>query len=142
METSSRAVQNVNEVYQRRLKRVDRAAIAVAGIIGSWKFIVGQSLFLTAWVVLNVIGWVKSWDPYPFILMNLVLSLQGAYTAPLIIMAQNREAEKDRLMMQEDFETNRHAAVEVSKILNILEEHGQHLAVLLQQRPREDQSGH
>jgi len=85
-------------------------------------------------VALNLIGWVKSWDPYPFILMNLVLSLLAAYTAPLIIMAQNRDAERDRLMMLEDFETNRQAAEQINKILNVLEEHGQHLALLLERR--------
>lgn len=127
-------VRDVNEVYQRGLKRLDYLAIAVANIVGSWSFIIGQSIFFGGWVALNLIGWVKSWDPYPFILMNLVLSLLSAYTAPLIIMAQNRDAERDRLMMLEDFETNRHAAEQINKILNVLEEHGQHLALLLEHR--------
>jgi uncharacterized membrane protein len=70
--------------------------------------------------------------------MNLVLSLLGAYTAPLIIMAQNREAEKDRLIMQEDFETNPRAAEEIQKIREILEEHRRYLAVLLEQHGRND----
>jgi uncharacterized membrane protein len=83
-------------------------------------------------VTVNVIGWVKSWDPYPFILMNLLLSLLSAYTAPLIIMAQNRDAERDRLMVLEDCETNRQAAEQISKILKVLEEHGERLALLLE----------
>jgi uncharacterized membrane protein len=85
-------------------------------------------------VAVNVTGWVKSWDPYPFILMNLLLNLLSAHTAPLIIMAQNRDAERDRLMMLEDFETNRQAAEQISKILKVLEEHGERLALLLEQR--------
>jgi uncharacterized membrane protein len=129
-----RGVRDVNELYRRGLKRLDYLAIAVAKIVGSWRFIIGQTIFFGAWVALNLIGWAKSWDPYPFILMNLVLSLLGAYTAPLIIMAQNRDAERDRLMMLEDFETNRHAAEQINKILNVLEEHGQHLALLLEHR--------
>lgn len=129
-----RVIRDVNELYQRGLKRLDYLAIAVAKIVGSWSFIVGQSIFFGAWIALNLIGWVKSWDPYPFILMNLVLSLLSAYTAPLIIMAQNRDAERDRLMMQEDFETNRQAAEQINKILNVLEEQGQQLALLLERR--------
>ena len=66
--------------------------------------------------------------------MNLLLSLLSAYTAPLIIMAQNRDAERDRLMMLEDCETNRQAAEQISKILKVLEEHGERLALLLEQR--------
>jgi uncharacterized membrane protein len=127
-------VQNVNELYQQELKRGDRIAIWIAEAVGSWKFIIGQSVVLVGWVALNVMGWMKSWDPYPFILMNLLLSLQAAYTAPLIMMAQNRQAEKDRLMMQEDYETNRRVAEEVRQILNILEQHGQLLEILLARR--------
>lgn len=130
-------VQNVNELYQQELKRGDRVAIWVAEAVGSWKFIIGQSVVLAGWVTLNVMGWIKNWDPYPFILMNLLLSLQAAYTAPLIMMAQNRQSEKDRLMMQEDYETNRRVAGEVRQILNILEQHGQLLEILLTQREHE-----
>jgi uncharacterized membrane protein len=137
---SLRAVRDVNELYQRGLKRLDYLAIAVAKIVGSWSFIVGQTIFFGGWVALNLIGWAKSWDPYPFILMNLVLSLLGAYTAPLIIMAQNRDAERDRLMMLEDFETNRQAAEQIRKILKVLEEQGQQLALLLERRANEDRS--
>ena len=130
-------VQNVNELYQQELKRGDRIAIWIAEAVGSWKFIIAQSVVLVGWVALNVMGWMKSWDPYPFILMNLLLSLQAAYTAPLIMMAQNRQAEKDRLMMQEDYETNRRVAGEVRQILNILEQHGRLLELLLAQREQE-----
>jgi uncharacterized membrane protein len=72
--------------------------------------------------------------------MNLALSLEGAYTAPLLMMAQNRDAERDRLMMQEDYETNRRAAEEVRKILDTLEQHGLLLAKLVDQRESRDGS--
>jgi len=130
-------VQNVNDLYQQELTLGDRVAIWVATAMGSWKFILGQSVVLAGWVTLNVIGWRKSWDPYPFIMMNLLLSLQAVYTGPLIMMAQNRQAEKDRLMLQEDYETNRRVAEEVRQILNILEQHGQVLEILLAQREQE-----
>jgi len=137
MPATQHSVQNVDELYQRRLSRADSAAIAAAAVLGSWRFIIGQSVVLTAWVVLNVVGWMKSWDPYPFILMNLVLSLQAAYTAPLVLMAQNRDLERDRLVMQEDYETNRQAAEAVKRVLTTLEQQGQLLAELLEQCKRE-----
>ena len=130
-------VQNVNEIYQRELSWRDRVATWVAEAVGSWTFIIGQSVVLAGWIIFNVIGWRKSWDPYPFIMMNLLLSLQGVYTAPFIMMAQNRQVEKDRLMLQEDYETNRRAAEEIRRILTILEQHGQLLEILLAQRERE-----
>ena len=89
---------------------------------------------------LVAVGWVWRWDPYPFILLNLVLNVIASYTAPLIMMAQNRDAERDRLMMHEDFETNRHVADEVYKILRVLGEHGQMLTTLLEQRNRRDRT--
>jgi uncharacterized membrane protein len=131
MASPRHAIQNVDVIYKRDLTRGERVAIAVTQIVGSWTFIVAQSLFLAAWIVLNVVGWVWRWDPYPFILLNLVLNVIASYTAPLIMMAQNRDAERDRLMMQEDFETNRHVADDVYKILRILDEHGQMLTSLL-----------
>ncbi|HXD99744.1 MAG TPA: DUF1003 domain-containing protein [Candidatus Acidoferrum sp.] len=133
-------VQNVDDVYRETLKPLDRVAIKVAAVVGSWKFIIWQSVFFAVWIVLNLVGWSRSWDPYPFILMNLVLSLEAAYTAPLVMMAQNRDAERDRLMMLQDFETNRRAAEEVCKIVALLEQHGRILAVLGEERQRQRQS--
>jgi uncharacterized membrane protein len=140
MASPRHTIQNVDDIYQRDLTRGERVAIAVTQIVGSWTFVVVQSLFLAAWIVLNVVGWVWRWDPYPFILLNLALNVIASYTAPLILMAQNRDAERDRLMMHEDFETNRQVAAEVGKILHILDEHGQILTMLLEQRHREDRT--
>jgi len=81
-----------------------RAAESVARIVGSWWFIGLQTCGILSWVVINATqAWVR-WDPYPFILMNLVLSLQAAYTAPMILMSQNRQAEKDRRILYGDYE--------------------------------------
>jgi uncharacterized membrane protein len=63
----------------------DRVADRFAEIMGSWRFIIIQSIFLTIWVILNIVAFVKHWDPYPFILLNLMLSFQAAYAAPIII---------------------------------------------------------
>jgi len=73
-----------------------RAADAVVSAIGSWKFLIIQSVLLSIWILINVIAISMKWDPYPFILLNLMLSFQAAYASPLILMASNRSAEKDR----------------------------------------------
>src|SRR5690242_4923660 len=81
------AVQDVNDLFQHELKSGDRIAIGVARRIGSWGFVIGQSLFLSGWAGLNIVGWARHWDPYPFIMMSLLLSIQAAFTGPLIMMA-------------------------------------------------------
>lgn len=102
-----------------------RAAEAVARLVGSWTFIIGQSIALTIWVGLNVTAVLWHWDPYPFILLNLGLSLQAAYTAPMILMAQNRQAEHDRAVLYGDYAivTKTNAAVEeVLRRLSVMDE--------------------
>ena len=108
-------------------------ANSVAAIMGSWTFIIIQSVILAFWIALNVIGWVQHWDPYPFILLNLALSFQAAYAAPFIMISQNRQAERDRRQADEDYSTNIEAeqrieelqkslaAIEVNKLDRILE---------------------
>ncbi len=113
-------VQNVNQIADTRLTRGQKAADRVAATVGSWWFIIIQSVILTAWGILNVTAWVRHWDPYPFILMNLVLSLQAAYTAPVIMMSQNRQAERDRLEAHNDYQINLQAEEEVRAILEHL----------------------
>jgi uncharacterized membrane protein len=74
-----------------------RAADTIANGMGSWTFIITQSVVIAVWVVLNVVGSIEHWDPYPFILLNLLFSTQAAYAAPIIMMSQNRQAQKDHL---------------------------------------------
>jgi uncharacterized membrane protein len=76
-------IQNVNEIIEAQLTFGQRASDWVALNIGSWGFVISQSLLLMVWVILNVTAYIQHWDPYPFILMNLVFSLQAAYTAPI-----------------------------------------------------------
>ena len=73
-----------------------RVADQVAATMGSWPFIIVQSLILLVWIVLNITAYVQRWDPYPFILLNLALSFQAAYAAPFIMMSQNRQQDIDR----------------------------------------------
>ena len=83
-----------------------RVADSVAATMGSWTFIITQSVVLAVWIVVNVIAWISHWDPYPFILLNLALSFQAAYAAPFIMISQNRQAERDRHQADEDYRTN------------------------------------
>ena len=73
-----------------------RAADAVAAAMGSWRFIIIQSAIVAAWIILNLVAVIRHFDPYPFILLNLLFSTQAAYAAPIIMMSQNRQAAKDR----------------------------------------------
>ncbi len=93
-----------------------RFADATARVLGSWPFIIGQTVVVMAWVVLNLAAWVRHWDPYPFILLNLMFSVQAAYAAPVIMMSQNRQAERDRYQAQADFDTNRKAEHEIEDV--------------------------
>ncbi len=90
-----------------------RVADLVAATMGSWRFIVIQSAILIVWIVLNVMGWIGAWDPYPFILLNLALSFQAAYAAPFIMMSQNRQSEIDRRRAMDDYDINVKAELEI-----------------------------
>ncbi|MBC7431008.1 MAG: DUF1003 domain-containing protein [Rubritepida sp.] len=90
-----------------------RIADAVAATVGSWRFILIQSALLAVWIALNLTAWVRAWDPYPFILLNLVLSFQAAYTAPILMMSQNRQAEIDRRDAAHDYQVNVKAELEI-----------------------------
>lgn len=83
-----------------------KAADGIAAIVGSWRFIIIQSILLFGWIAVNSVAWIRGWDPYPFILLNLVLSFQAAFTAPIIMMSQNRQAEVDRQKADADYHVN------------------------------------
>jgi uncharacterized membrane protein len=102
------SIKRKNWHAEHRARRTvgQRVADAVAATMGSWTFIIVQSVILAGWIVLNVIAWTNHWDPYPFILLNLALSFQAAYAAPFIMISQNRQAERDRHQAEEDFRTN------------------------------------
>lgn len=90
-----------------------RIADVVATVVGSWRFVIVQSLLLIGWIIFNVVSSSGQWDPYPFILLNLMLSFQAAYTAPVIMMSQNRQSEIDRRNQANDYEINMKAELEI-----------------------------
>jgi uncharacterized membrane protein len=91
----------------------ERAADAVAAAMGSWRFIIIQSAIVAAWIALNLVAILRHFDPYPFILLNLLFSTQAAYAAPIIMMSQNRQAAKDR-------QRDDHEAVTVDETADIV----------------------
>lgn len=93
--------------------RGQRLADGVAATIGSWRFILIQSTAIAIWMTGNVLSGKGAWDPYPFILLNLLLSFQAAYTAPAIMMSQNRQSEMDRRHAENDYEVNIKAELEI-----------------------------
>src|ERR1035437_6941368 len=97
-----------------------RLADSVAKGMGSWSFIVIQTILVILWMGLNLVGWVYHWDVYPFILLNLVFSTQAAYAAPIIMMAQNRQNDRDRAQAQADYQTNVEAKLEIEALSIVL----------------------
>ncbi len=94
----------------------DKIADSVANGMGSWSFIIWQTIIVVIWMVLNVIGLVYHWDAYPFILLNLIFSTQAAYAAPIIMMAQNRQNRRDRMQAESDYQTNIEAKKEIEAL--------------------------
>lgn len=113
---------DVHKVDAAKLSLGDRIADGFAALIGSWPFIIVQSITLGVWVLLNAIGWVKPWDPYPFILLNLALSFQAAYAGPIIMMSQNRQGEKDRLAAEVDHKVNVKAETELALLFHRIDD--------------------
>ncbi len=119
-------VVNTAELHSDQLRLGQRVADKLASIVGGWPFIIFQSCMLCCWIAFNVYVVKKyhddkaGFDPYPFILLNLMLSFQAAYTGPIVMMSQNRQNEKDRFAAQCDFECNRTAEEEVRVIMEHL----------------------
>jgi uncharacterized membrane protein len=111
---------NWHEKHTETLSFGSRLADAVAKGMGSWKFIIVQTVLVILWMGLNVVGFFYHWDVYPFILLNLLFSTQAAYAAPIIMMSQNRQSERDRLQAQADYQTNIDAKKEIEALTIIL----------------------
>ena len=133
-----RAMRNANEVIERDATFGQRIADDVAGFGGSWTFIISFLVGLVVYTVVQEVLGTKSWDPYPFILLNLILSMLAAIQAPVIMMSQNRQDTKDRLRSELDFDVNRRAEAEIqnlSRKLNHLGDKIGDLEELLRTKP-------
>jgi uncharacterized membrane protein len=99
----------VNRLHLDEATPGERLADRMASFLGSWKFIISQTIFMVAWVIFNIVAVLKlRWDPYPFIFLNLILSFQATYAGPILLLAANRAAKKDRLTLE-------HMELEASK---------------------------
>jgi len=122
-ELTRRNVETIHRIEQeaeRSRPVADRLADLIALTIGSWRFVIFQTSVLILYTLLNVIGWVKHWDPYPFILLNLLLNIQAAYTGPIIMMSQNRQSKLDERRNRLDLQINLLAEQENTEMLRLL----------------------
>ena len=121
----TRAMRNANEIIEEEATVGEHVADSVARFGGSWSFIIAFIVFMVTYTAVNVALRAKAWDHYPFILLNLFLSMLAAIQAPVIMMSQNRQDKKDRLRSELDFDVNRRAESEIqalSRKLNLLDE--------------------
>ena len=130
----TRSTRNPNELIEEEATVGERVADQVARFGGSWTFIITFGVLMTIYTTINIALRTKAWDPYPFILLNLFLSMLAALQAPVIMMSQNRQDTKDRLRGELDFDVNRRAASDIqglSRKLNLLDEKIDDLGLLL-----------
>lgn len=111
---------DIHKLIHGRRTFGQRASDMLTRYAGSWGFIFGFSVFLVLWMATNVYAWINTWDPYPFILLNLVLSCLAAIQAPIILMSQNRQGEKDRQKAEFDYRINRKTQKDVEEIKILL----------------------
>ena len=120
MERQRHITKTWHQLHQDSLEFGQRLADTVAKGMGSWRFIIIQTLIVALWMILNAIAFIQHWDPYPYILLNLLFSTQAAYAAPIIMMAQNRQSERDRAQADADYMTNCEAKDEIEQLLKKL----------------------
>ncbi len=99
-----------------------RSSDKLTGFMGSWTFIIIFVFYILLWMGLNILAWYEGWDPYPFILLNLTLSCLAALQAPIILMSQNRQGEKDRVMAKYDYQVDKKTEREIRDMQKDLEE--------------------
>jgi CRP/FNR family cyclic AMP-dependent transcriptional regulator len=138
-----RASRNPNEVIEKESTLGERVADSVAGFGGSWTFISLFAIVLVTYTLINVLLDKKAWDPYPFILLNLFLSMLAAIQAPVIMMSQNRQNTRDRLRTELDFDVNRRAEAEIQGLarkLNLLDDKMHDFETLLRPAARDSRA--
>lgn len=109
-------IKNWHATHAAALSVGEKTADIVAKNMGSWRFIIIQTIIVGCWIGINLIAYFDHWDPYPFILLNLLFSTQAAYAAPIIMMSQNRQAERDRVHAELDYATNKKAEKEIEEL--------------------------
>lgn len=138
MRKGARVSRNINELHEEQLTFGQKVADGLADVAGSWSFIITFLALIVVWVLVNsFLLMAHPWDPYPFILLNLVLSLLAGLQAPVIMMSQNRQEARDRIRAEHDYEVNLKAEMEIEQLhakLDLLREKQWNELVELQQR--------
>ncbi|HEY8643925.1 MAG TPA: DUF1003 domain-containing protein [Candidatus Dormibacteraeota bacterium] len=130
----------VNVIQHDEATFGERVADRMSAGIGSWTFLIAQSVLIAFWITLNIIGLIRHWDPYPFFLLNFAFTLQAAFTGPVLLLAGKRQSEKDRLMLE-------HAAAEAEesehRTIDILQETEENTEITLRilERVRQSRAG-
>jgi uncharacterized membrane protein len=117
-----RVSKNVAVIHEQRLTFSERVSDKLAEVAGSWSFIFAFGLTLGIWILVNTIAYVHHWDKYPYILLNLILSMLAAIQAPVIMMSQHRQEDRDRLHAEHDYEVNLKAEIEIQQLHQKLDE--------------------
>ncbi len=109
-------------IFKTKLTIGQKASDKLTGFAGSWTFIILLGIFITGWIYLNLTAYIRQWDPWPFIILNLCLSCLAAIQAPIILMSQNREAQRDRIRAEYDYRINKKAEREIEEVQKDLKE--------------------
>jgi uncharacterized membrane protein len=117
-----RISKNVAVLHEEQLTFGQRVSDKLADLAGSWGFISSFGLVLGIWILLNTTALIHHWDKYPYILLNLMLSMLAAIQAPVILMSQNRQEDRDRLSAEHDYEVNLKAEIEIQNLHQKLDE--------------------
>ena len=113
-------VRDLNRDAERRLTFADRVAADFSRLVGSWLFVLVQLAIMVVWIGLNAFNLIRPWDRYPFLFLNLILSLEAAVWVSVVLMALNRQSDRDRLRAQQDYELNVKAEEELKALMNHL----------------------
>ena len=131
-------VRDVNQEVERRTGRGERIADDLSKVIGSWTFVIFQAVVLALWLVLNAVTFLRHWDGYPFHLLNLVLTFQAAFAAPIILMALNRTSQRDRIAAQQAYQDGVKAEEELKSVMTHLEVQDEVMLQVLHRLERSD----
>ncbi|UCD03769.1 MAG: DUF1003 domain-containing protein [Candidatus Woesearchaeota archaeon] len=134
---SNHKIRNTFKAYiskKHKLTFGQRAADKLTAFCGSWTFITFVLIYIFFWIVFNMVAFIHHWDPWPFIILNLTLSCLAALQAPIILMSQNREAERDRRRLEYDYQVNRKAEREIEDMQKDLEEIKKLIKILIKNK--------
>jgi uncharacterized membrane protein len=132
---------NINQVHDEQLTFGQRIADSFASGIGSWTFVIVQAAIMIVWMIINTLTLFKfiHFDIFPFVFLNLAMSAEAAFSSPLIMMSQNRQSEKDRLMAENDFRTDQKAEHHIEEMIGHLDAQDHVLLQLIQRLDKHEQ---